>query len=229
MRKMNYLFVYFSGWGNDNLYFTEFNKILVKTFFKEGINIESFYFDSCYFKESSNLEDQKINLLRKIKESNFEKIIGIGHSIGFIKLLKLNKDIKFNFLFSFAGFLKFVNSKKDSIALDLTIKAFDIDPQKVIFNLSKKELNVFNKEILMVDLEMLKYLDFRNELMTNEYKDLKLFHIYGKRDLILGDVKSINETLEYKIFIEEVLDTSTHNLPYYKMQECLEFVVKNVK
>ncbi len=217
-----YLFIFHHGWGNNSSYFIKFYKE-IKNYIP---NSSSFHFDSCYFSRTNNYLKQMESLKIIIQNNVKLKIIGIGHSIGFLKLIELkeNSNIKFQYLFSFAGFLKFINSKNDLQTLNLTINAFKKNPKEVLKTFIQENVSFLNEEILLKELILLKNLD-----KTNIQNNMKLFHIYGARDLILGSKKSINATLELPIFQEQIIDTSTHYLPYYEMKSCLNFVISNCK
>lgn len=108
-----------------------------------------------------------------------DNAIGIGHSLGFLKLYQKKKH--FSHLVSLGGFFDFIcESKIRKKALDYLIKQFEIDPKIALsefyhsMNFKKDIPKPVNQDRLLEDLEVLKTaLSFQNDkrilsLFTND-------------------------------------------------------------
>ncbi|MBV0900096.1 MAG: hypothetical protein KTV77_05215 [Wolbachia endosymbiont of Fragariocoptes setiger] len=144
---MKYCFIFCHGWGFDHKFFQP----LIHEYFSQT----SYHcLDLGYFeKENLHLPQQDDSIF-----------IGIGHSLGFIKLISLN--IKFSALIGIQAFINFLgfNSqlcKTRKLELRTIIQNFQKDPMYTLVSFYKRCKanydfpNNFNKVKLMKDLELL--------------------------------------------------------------------------
>ncbi|MGL9758663.1 MAG: hypothetical protein ACR5LA_07615 [Wolbachia sp.] len=145
---MNYHFVFCHGWGFDYKFFQP----LINKYFSK---IPYYCLDLGYFgEENLNLPEDGA-------------LIGIGHSLGLIKLASLN--VKFNGLIGVQAFINFLGfdlqlHKKRKLELKTMIQHFQIDPINTLISFYKScgvnlidynSFNCLNKAKLMQDLELL--------------------------------------------------------------------------
>ena len=95
---MNYAFILMHGWGSNSDYWQNLVQHL------DGNDY--FIYEQGYFanKESSKIED----LHKFVENHSNDKIVGIGHSIGFIKLLET--EVEFDYIFGLQSFVNFLGS-----------------------------------------------------------------------------------------------------------------------
>lgn len=141
-------FVFCHGWGFDYKFFQP----LINKYFSK---IPYYCLDLGYFgKENLNLPEDGA-------------LIGIGHSLGLIKLASLN--VKFNGLIGVQAFVNFLGfdlqlQKKRKLELKTMIQHFQMDPINTLISFYKScgvnlidynSFNCLNKAKLMQDLELL--------------------------------------------------------------------------
>lgn len=142
---MNYHFVFCHGWGFDYKFFQP----LINKYFSK---ISYYCLDLGYFgEENLNLPEDGA-------------LIGIGHSLGLIKLASLN--VKFNGLIGVQAFINFLGfdlrlHKKRKLELKTMIQHFQMDPINTLISFHKRcgvncnSSSRLNKAKLMQDLELL--------------------------------------------------------------------------
>ncbi len=142
---MNYCFVFCHGWGFDYKFFQP----LINEYFSQ---VPYHCLDLGYFGEEN---------LDLPEDSTF---IGVGHSLGLIKLASLN--VKFNALIGIQAFVNFLGfdlrlHKKRELELKAMIQHFQMDPVDTLISFHKRcgvnynSFNCLNKAKLMQDLELL--------------------------------------------------------------------------
>lgn len=146
---MDYHFVFCHGWGFGNRFWNNIQKYFV--------NYLCTYLDLGYFSQESKL--------LPIHKNTYT--IGIGHSLGFKKLLSMN--VQFKAMVGIHGFIDFLGSEKKFRQrrlqeLDSTKKSFIQYPKQTLLSFYKKcginspeqdTLEKLNKNKLYQDLEQL--------------------------------------------------------------------------
>jgi len=161
---MNYAFVLMHGWGSNGDYWQNLTTYLDKN------GSDYFIYEQGYF--SSSPETTKEELQNFIDAHSNDQIIGIGHSIGFIKLLET--DVEFDYVFGLQSFTNFLGSNKST------------------FKIVTEHFKTFVLEFTQNHVQMLKenYISSR----IYEYFDEALF---GENNinysLLMKDMKSLKE------------------------------------
>lgn len=164
---MKYYVIFCHGWAGDRNFWNH----LSSWFAKNSSNIlGTVFLDLGYFGEPC------LNLPKDLQQSENINFIGIGHSIGLIKLLSLN--IKFKALIGLQSFINFLGNnsvlrKKRTIELAALKKQFNINPIDTLKNFYKlanlnvniDKYNCLNKNRLIEDLDLL-FLDFKLDQTT---------------------------------------------------------------
>ncbi len=170
-------FIFHHGWGYDNSYWENIVQLFV--------DYRCVFYDVGYFEN---------NLFEPHEGMSDISWIGIGHSIGFIKLLEKNRTGKIK-LSAVVGIQSFVNflgnntklNKNRSMILEKMISAFKESPIEVLQEFRKNcafpniNFNQINVDLLLQDLEMLKL----NFLIPN---DLNTLIIAGENDPIVDNL-----------------------------------------
>ena len=215
--KEHFLFSHGFGFDDDFWHF-------IKPYFS---NTPCTFLDSGYFGGEIQLKNQKTN----------NTYIGIGHSLGLIKLLGLK--VKFKALIGINAFINFKGfdallHKKRTIELTLFKKNFQKDPLKTLDHfyencgLSKADIPNFNEKIKKINTHRL--LEHLNLLFTQVTlkKEVPTLIISSKNDLVVplalikdnfeGKNKSQIKILSHKGHLlglekpKEVYDTIKHFL-----------------
>ncbi len=143
---MKYHFIFCHGWGFNYTFF----KFLIDEYFS---NVTCYCLDLGYFgKKNLNLPNQN------------NVYIGIGHSLGFIKLISLN--IEFKAIIGIQAFTNFLGfnldlHKRRKFELNAMIRQFQINPIDTLMSFHKRcgtDYNIsnhFNTVQLMKDLQSL--------------------------------------------------------------------------
>jgi pimeloyl-[acyl-carrier protein] methyl ester esterase len=180
---MRYAFVLMHGWGSNADYWQNLIQHLDRN--------DYFLYEQGYFFSSGNNQTSRNDLYNFIEKHKDDQIIGIGHSIGFIKLLETNID--FDYIFGLQSFTNFLGS--DS-TLKFVTENFKNFMSKFITNTSQalKESyissriyeyfdealfgeNNINYSLLMKDLQSLKE---NKSYLLNKISDN--YHIFGTHD-----------------------------------------------
>jgi len=143
---MKLCFVFSHGWGFDKKIWN----ILSKKFPPEN----------CIFLDQGYFSDKELS----IPDDGHTTFIGIGHSLGFIKLLELK--VKFSALVAIQGFLNFLGHGqylycKRNLELDVMKRHFEIYPFKTLQSFYAKcgidgpNITALDKELLRKDLNQL--------------------------------------------------------------------------
>jgi len=104
---MNYAFVLMHGWGSSGDYWQNLTPLL-------GENNDYFVYELGYFNNINQTSTQ--DLQNFIDSHQDDKIIGIGHSVGFIKLLEQN--VNFDYVFGLQSFTNFLGSRPSQLIQD---------------------------------------------------------------------------------------------------------------
>lgn len=182
-----------------------------------GWGLDDRYFANLFFQKNS-FDVRYLNLGHYGQEyldfsiDGYDKIIGIGHSIGFAKLLI--SEIKFDYIISFAGFARYLNNQQDvnfHRTLRKNLVKNPIEFVKAIHKLNNVNM-IFDYEKLNIqkiisDFDFLEIVDVCELVKKFHGKGL---HIYYDSDPVLLN-KSINDTLQENIFEEIVLQGKEHN------------------
>ncbi|MGI2299011.1 hypothetical protein ACRRVB_04530 [Candidatus Cardinium hertigii] len=142
---MKPLFIFCHGWGFDQQFFEP----LIKEYFPTV---------GCYSLDLGYFEDAKIDL------PTDQLFIGVGHSLGFIKLASLK--VKFTALIGIQAFINFLGfdpqlEKKRKIELKTMVKYFQSNPRDTLTSFHKRcgldytLSKSFNTTKLMQDLALL--------------------------------------------------------------------------
>lgn len=201
---MKNLIITHHGWSGNKTYFENF----FKDFSKD--NFDFFHIDAGYFYMDAPF---KFEILK-----NYSNIIGIGHSIGFVKLLSMYEKIKFNKLISIAGFAKFCNNDLDLKKLHITINAFQDNPIQFLKNFYKiNHIKEFSKNLdqvnfckLLDDLTLLDKINL-NQILQKKKNNINFYHLYNKNDQILGNKKSINKQINSDFINEFSFEGDNHS------------------
>lgn len=166
---MKLCFVFSHGWGFDKKIWD----ILGKKFPK----------DNCIFLDQGYFSDKELSILDDGKTT----FIGIGHSLGFIKLLELK--VKFSALVAIQGFLNFLGHGqhlycKRSLELETMKRHFEIFPFKTLQSFYTKcgidfpNISALDKELLRKDLNQL-------SLKFELPKEVPLIVLASKDDVVV--------------------------------------------
>ena len=178
---MNYAFILMHGWGSNGDYWQNLVNHL------DGNDY--FIYEQGYFsnKEHSKLED----VHHFVENHPNDKIVGIGHSIGFIKLLETN--VEFDYIFGLQSFVNFLGSGSTLKILSNNFQNFVSEflknPGEMLKNsyISARIYEYFeegmfgenniNYSLLIDDLQSLK--EDKSHLLGNN--DIN-YHIFGSHD-----------------------------------------------
>lgn len=167
-------FVFSHGWGFDSSYFDSLSQLL--------IDHPQIHWESNYFKNDEPYQP--------FPEK--EMWIGIGHSLGFQKLL----EYPFQGLISLSGFNRFCVHQPGQEGtllrvLDKMINSFQDHPRKVLENFWRKcgiatlEKRFINKENLLEDLKLMK------SIQENITLDVPILNLYNIDDPIVPKALSL--------------------------------------
>ncbi len=203
---MNKLFIFQHGWGFDKNFWQN-----IMPYFKDE---QCIFLDRGYFGNSSPLEDLPNNHL----------YIGIGHSLGFVKLLNNISNIKFDYLIGLNSFINFLGSepklqslRKKEIALikqgikHNCLKTLEDFYQRCSLKFDDKNYNEINNDLLVRDLDML----LTNYSLPNQTHTLI---VNSKNDKIIPETIFLDNFNQYKdkqatIYLE-TLENGKHGLGY---------------
>ncbi len=163
------------------------------------------------------------------------KNIFIVHSYGFNWLIK--KKLKIDLIINFFGSPLFINQEKrynfQKRALQNMISEFQIKPKYVLekfyinCGLNKFfDTDEFNSHKLMYAL---KKLCVENLIFQTKKLESKIYSIFSKNDKILMFRKFDNYFLNPKHRNLQVLDYSSHAMPYLKPIYCCQIIEKLIK
>ncbi len=164
-------FIFYHGFG--------FSKNFWKNLSVYFINEKCTYLDSGYFNHQYNYDDYfKLDL---INDKN-TKLIGIGHSLGFIKLLNLN--IKFDYIIGLNSFIQFLgNNPLIRKKREKELKALKIN----LINSPKETMkNFYQKCGVPDDIENLDNLNLTTLINDLGYLSKTINFILPDNTLILG-------------------------------------------
>lgn len=143
---MKKIFIFCHGWGVDHTFWIP----LAKYFTEE----QTIYLDLGYF-GTTNINDL-------LKNTNNNIIIGIGHSMGLIKLLNLNVNftafIGIQSFINFLGFNQILNQQR-KISLQQMEKNFIVNPKATLIAFHKKSKYILNNINLLLQLNTKKLAD----------------------------------------------------------------------
>lgn len=166
--------------------------------------------------------------LSEFDSLNSENRIGIGHSLGFNKLLEMSDN--WSGLISISGFVRFVQTEKTRDSLTKMIAAFKKDPIVVLksfykncginFPLIYNDHDKLNKELLLKDLENLSTIDNTYLLQKMKCPILALHAIDDK-------IVNYKET-EYDFYSHKFVKhtTGNHALGLNQVEWCAQEIRK---
>ena len=226
---MNYAFVLMHGWGSNADYWQNLTNHL------DGNDY--FIYEQGYFINSGKAQTLKEQLHDFVIQHENDKIIGIGHSIGFIKLLET--DINFDYTFGLQSFTNFLGSNPN---LKIVTENFKNFVSKFTTNMSGalKESyissriyeyfeealfgeNNINYSLLMEDLKSLK--EDKSHLLEKIQNN---YHIFGTNDDLVVPSFIIKDNFsEEKITF---LDIETgHSLGIFHSELLMNEIFKKLK
>jgi hypothetical protein len=210
-----FLFVFQHGWSCDGHFFDKLISAL--SYYK---NCEFLVLDSGYY-SSQSVTVNDVNL-EKYKEY---KIIAVGHSMGFFKLL--SSHISFDIMISICGFVDFSKPK-----INLMIKNFQSTPQislEVIkffyYRCQLSELDFSNMQCqkLLDDLHLIANMNNQTNVLIAKLKQQPSLALCSKIDVIVNNniAKHTDEAFfNYKV---------NHGLGALEVDWCVEKVVSFIE
>ncbi len=217
---MKQCFIFCHGWATDIQFWNN-----IKNYFSLE-NINTIYLDLGYFGNSNS------NLLEHIQQEKNTQFIGVGHSLGLIKLLSLN--IKFKALIGLQSFINFLGNdsqlhKKRKLELILLKQQFNHDPISALkrfyqraslhvnFNQHNK-YNFLNRNLLMQDLNLL-------SLNCTLDPDIPLLIIAAQDDVIVPPELILDNFSKLSNAVIDMLNIGQHGLGY----QCSELIYRKIK
>jgi hypothetical protein len=210
MKKTRLIFQH--GFGTSPLFFANLLPLVVKNY--ECVMLDSGYFGEC----SSNIPTGE----------DFTNI-GIGHSVGFAKLVN-RSDVTFDAIVSLGGFSKYIVNDAFKIAIEdfkeriiKNAKTALVAQQKEYIGLPQEftdkllasgEINVAR---LLDDIDLLQTVDVREKINNDKYK---IMHLVGSSDISIFDHKlQIDRDFE-----QFTLDGADHSLGYNNTHWCVNHI-----
>ena len=197
---MKRLFVFSHGWGFDKNFWQN-----LAPYFK---NEQCIFIDYGYFGEEIKLENLDHNY----------SIIGIGHSLGFIKLLDIN--VKFDYLIGLNSFINFLG-QDENLSFSRQ-QELNIMQQNLKQNLTITLQNFYNRCGIVIEAD--KYYKIDKHLL---YEDLNLLSkkftvptqistliLNSQNDPIITESISRENFAEITNISLQILNTGSHGLGY---------------
>lgn len=184
---MNYAFVLMHGWGANGDYWQNLVDHL-------GSN-DCFIYEQGYFLSSGDFTSSNEVLKDFIDNHQDDKIIGVGHSIGFIKLLEM--DVKFDYVFGLQSFINFLGSNP---SLEVVEKSFDDFVSKFVENPAQglKDKYISSGIYKYFDESLFREDNINNDLLMRDLESLREdkshllhklpegnYHIFGTSDDVI--------------------------------------------
>ena len=200
----NYAFILHHGWGYNQHYW----KNLITELLKRNVKLEDILvYEGGYYKNLKNTTVNELsNFLLKKKFQN-KKNIGIGHSMGFPKLLNYSyhsDQINFDYIFGLQTMINYLgnNNQKATESYLEFVKNFRQNPSEFIRRIVGKidlDENFCKEENLNLDL-LNRDLDLLNNNMRHLFDELKKtnYHIFARRDDHVVPFNIIGENFDDK-------------------------------
>lgn len=214
--------IFCHGWGGTVNFWNNLKPYFCNDLINQQLNLNLnniYYLDLGYFSDNNY---NNINLPKNILNNPNLELFAIGHSLGLIKLLKLN--LNFKGFIGLQGFINFLGKDKQlrskrTQELSNLIKQFNQDPINTLkrfyqfievkFEFKPQYANL-NQAKLLEDLYLLTNMDNINTNIMN----MQGLIIGAKNDLIVPAELIFDNFAAYKNVKINILSTGEHGLGY---------------
>lgn len=225
----NIAFILHHGWGLNQNYW----KNLILNLFSKNISSDDIFLcEAGYYKNLARTNLENITNFAFEKKLQNKKIIGIGHSIGFAKLLNQKDQIHFDYLFGLQSFINFLgNNDQGAIqGYQNFCNFFKESPSKVLEGFNKQigfDENFCDNENLNLDLLQndLNLLNNKLSHLFDKLEDLN-YKIFASKDDYVVPAKIVKQNFpnDKIIFFENY----NHYLGFLDSEKVLNLVYENI-